>query len=71
MARRLALLALAALVLAGCGSASEAMEPEAAAPAQAAPGGGDAITGTDLDGEPVSFAEFRGRPLLVNVWSSW
>lgn len=72
MARRLALLALAALVLAGCGSASEAMEPEAAAPAQAAPGGGeDAITGTDLDGEPISFAEFRGRPLLVNVWSSW
>ena len=71
MARRLALLALAALVLAGCGSASEAMEPEATPPAQAAPGGGDAITGTDLDGEPVSFAEFRGRPLLVNVWSSW
>lgn len=71
MARRLALLALAALVLTGCGSANEAMEPEAAPPAQAAPGGGDAITGTDLDGEPVSFAEFRGRPLLVNVWSSW
>ena len=71
MARRLALLALAALVLTGCGSASEAMEPEAAPPAPAAPGGGDAITGTDLDGEPVSFAAFRGRPLLVNIWSSW
>ena len=72
MAGRLALLALAALALTGCGSANEALEPEAAPPpAQAAPGSGDAITGTDLDGEPVSFAEFRGRPLLVNVWSSW
>lgn len=71
MVRRLVLLALAALVLAGCGAADEAMEPEAAPPAQGQLGGADAPTGTDLEGEPVSFAEFRGRPLLVNVWSSW
>ena len=71
MARRLALLALAALLLAGCGSTNGSPEPEASAAVPGAPGGGDAITGTDLDGEPVSFAEFRGRPLLVNVWSSW
>jgi ABC-type glycerol-3-phosphate transport system substrate-binding protein len=69
MVRRLALLALAALVLAGCGSA-EAVPPEAAATHEAA-GADEAITGTGLDGEPISFAEFRGRPLLVNVWSSW
>lgn len=70
MIRRLALLALAALVLAGCGSAEEGVPPEAAA-TQEATGAGEAITGTGLDGEPISFAEFRGRPLLVNVWSSW
>jgi hypothetical protein len=70
MARRLALLALAAFALAGCGSAAEGVPPEAAV-TQGATGGDEAITGTGLDGEPISFAEFRGRPLLVNVWSSW
>jgi cytochrome oxidase Cu insertion factor (SCO1/SenC/PrrC family) len=70
MVRRLALLALAALVLAGCGSAEEAAPREAAATHEAA-GADEAITGTGLDGEPISFTEFRGRPLLVNVWSSW
>ena len=70
MARRLALLALAALVLAGCGSGDEGAPREAAA-THAAAGADEATTGTGLDGEPISFAEFRGRPLLVNVWSSW
>ena len=23
------------------------------------------------EGEPASFAEFRGRPLLVNLWATW
>jgi thiol-disulfide isomerase/thioredoxin len=26
---------------------------------------------TDLDGRPVSFASFRGRPLVVNIWATW
>ena len=69
MVRRLALLALAALVLAGCGSGDEGAPGEAAT--HAAAGADEATTGTGLDGEPISFAEFRGRPLLVNVWSSW
>lgn len=30
-----------------------------------------AITLPDLDGRPVDFATFRGRPLLINVWASW
>jgi hypothetical protein len=29
------------------------------------------IHGRTLEGEPISLADFRGRPVLVNVWSSW
>ena len=25
----------------------------------------------DLDGKPVDFASFRGRPVLVNLWATW
>jgi thiol-disulfide isomerase/thioredoxin len=25
----------------------------------------------DPDGEPVTLADFRGRPLLVNLWATW
>jgi thiol-disulfide isomerase/thioredoxin len=25
----------------------------------------------DPDGEPVSLADFRGKPLLVNLWATW
>src|SRR4051794_35052296 len=25
----------------------------------------------DPDGEPVSFAVFQGKPLLVNLWATW
>jgi len=30
-----------------------------------------AIEGTTLEGDRVSLADFRGRPVFVNVWSSW
>jgi thiol-disulfide isomerase/thioredoxin len=26
---------------------------------------------TDPDGQPAHFADFRGRPLLVNLWATW
>lgn len=29
------------------------------------------LNGRDLDGVPVSLEEYRGRPLLVNLWASW
>ncbi|MFF1413039.1 TlpA family protein disulfide reductase [Streptomyces sp. NPDC058289] len=30
-----------------------------------------ALTGADLDGKPVSLAEFRGQVVVLNVWGSW
>jgi cytochrome oxidase Cu insertion factor (SCO1/SenC/PrrC family) len=69
--------ALFALVAAGCGgeSGDEAAPPaptETAPPADASSRPqAAAIEGTTLDGEPISLADFRGRAVLVNVWSSW
>ena len=34
-------------------------------------GPGSEITGESLDGEHVSLADFRGKRVLLNVWSSW
>jgi thiol-disulfide isomerase/thioredoxin len=30
-----------------------------------------AIQFEDPEGEPATFADFRGRPLLVNLWATW
>lgn len=29
------------------------------------------LAGITLAGDPVALADFRGRPVLINVWSSW
>jgi hypothetical protein len=29
------------------------------------------VSGRTLDGRPLSLEQFRGRPVFVNVWSSW
>jgi len=70
---------LCALVVVGCGgergdetSAPAATPTETAASPDAsnrplAP----AIEGVSLDGERLALADFRGRPVFVNVWSSW
>ncbi|TDT29994.1 TlpA family protein disulfide reductase [Naumannella halotolerans] len=29
------------------------------------------LTGTTLTGEPISFADYPGKVLVVNVWGSW
>jgi cytochrome oxidase Cu insertion factor (SCO1/SenC/PrrC family) len=71
------LLALCALVAAGCGGGS-AME-EAVPPAETAPPtearsdrpAAPSVEGETLDGKRISLADFRGKPVFVNVWSSW
>lgn len=56
---------LAALVaLAACGGDDGADAPET--PAAAA-----GIAGRTLDGRELSLTAFRGKRVLVNVWSSW
>lgn len=29
------------------------------------------LTGTDLDGQPVDTASWKGKPGVINVWASW
>ena len=67
---RTALLLALVAALAGCGGASEsAPAEETAAPTSTA--GAPRVAGTTLDGKRISLDDFRGRPVLVNVWSSW
>lgn len=78
------LLAAAALFLGACDrqSRSEPQGEEAAPNAAAAYPTGRldrSFAGTpapsvqfqDPEGEPASLADFRGRPLLVNLWATW
>jgi thiol-disulfide isomerase/thioredoxin len=30
-----------------------------------------ALSGTDLEGKPITLAQMRGKPTVVNVWGSW
>ena len=72
---RLAALAclLFALLGAGCGTEEQSAPRETtaadgpAADRRPAP----AITGESLTGQRIALHDFRGRPLLINVWSSW
>lgn len=74
------------LLLAACGPAGEQNrtgpdQPAWAGPKAPAPTGrldrsraGSAAPATafeDPDGEPASLADFRGKPLLVNLWATW
>ena len=68
-----------ALALAGCGE-SPPKEPTGAAAQKPASGSVDrsqagtaapAVMFEDGSGEPASLADFRGRPLLVNLWATW
>jgi thiol-disulfide isomerase/thioredoxin len=77
---------LALLLLAACGGAAEenqasSDQPSWAGPEAEAPTGrldrsragspAPAAPFEDPAGEPASLADFRGRPLLVNLWATW
>jgi hypothetical protein len=74
IALAVAAIALAALVVAcGGGRDEETVATPTAeeAPRQPVRDPAPAIEGVTLDGERISLAGFRGRSVLINVWSSW
>jgi hypothetical protein len=58
-----------ALLLSGCGGGGESAQPQPISTSErrVAP----EIAGTTLEGEAIALGDFRGRPVVVNVWSSW
>jgi cytochrome c biogenesis protein CcmG/thiol:disulfide interchange protein DsbE len=54
----------AVAVLAGALVASAAASETARRPAPA-------LTGVTLEGRQLSLAKLRGKPVFINVWSSW
>jgi len=68
--------ALCALGAVGCGSGTdEAAPPAAAETTQSSEASSrphaPAIEGLTVEGDTISLASFLGRPVMVNVWSSW
>ncbi len=57
---RIAALTLVALTLVAAAAAT----PEARRPAPP-------LSGVTLDGKQLSLAKLRGKPVFINVWSSW
>jgi hypothetical protein len=43
----------------------------AAVPAGAAARPAPPIAGTTLDGKRLALGDLRGKPVVINVWSSW
>ena len=71
----LAMLFVAATAI-GCGGETTienappgTVEPGAPVSADRTPA--PAIAGVSLTGERISLEGFRGRPVFINVWSSW
>jgi hypothetical protein len=76
---RIAVVALLLVLAAGCGSSDgQVAQPQQTSTTEAEPSvpapvrdAAPTLAGESLEGEPVAIADFRGRPLLINVWSSW
>ena len=67
---------LVSLTLVACGGTSdEAASPQQPPTVETTPAEGrelaPAVAGESLEGEAIALGDFRGRPVLVNVWSSW
>jgi hypothetical protein len=74
---RIAVGLLVLAVAAGCGSSDEQTAPQQPTTVEESPPGDSTrelaplLSGESLDGEAIAIGDFRGRPLLINVWSSW
>jgi hypothetical protein len=62
-----ALALLVVVLLAGCGGGGTSSGEPADTPAEA----GATVEGDTVNGGPLSLADFRGKPVFVNVWASW
>ncbi|MDX6556129.1 MAG: cytochrome c biosis protein CcmG, thiol:disulfide interchange protein DsbE [Miltoncostaeaceae bacterium] len=85
MARRLLAAALAALALAvaGCSeagldasnaptrTAGQAVGPDGKPIVEAGQKGADFSVPSLDDGDPITLADYRGKPLVLNFWASW
>jgi hypothetical protein len=73
------LLALCALAAVGCGGETATEEAPTTPPAETTTPPAEAsnrppapvVEGESLDGKRISLADYRGRAVVVNVWSSW
>jgi thiol-disulfide isomerase/thioredoxin len=69
-----ALIAVALVALAGCGSAARSAAPKRPAAAEATPGTVPAsltFTATTLDGKAFDGASLAGRPVVLWFWAPW
>lgn len=67
---------LFAAVVVGCGGSSDEVAPPPATETESPASASDRelappLAGVTLDGTAIALADFRGRPVLINVWSSW
>jgi len=67
--------ALCALGAVGCGSSTDEAAPPAAETTASSEASSrphaPAIEGLSVGGDKISLASFLGRPVMINVWSSW
>ena len=75
---RVAVALLALLAAVGCGSSpdkgAEPQQKTTVAESQMPGSNREAappLAGESLSGEVIALGDFRGRPVLINVWSSW
>jgi hypothetical protein len=75
---RIAVALLLAVIAVGCGSSDEqTASPQptttstAMAPSTPTREAAPPLSGESLAGEPITLGDFRGRPVMINVWSSW
>jgi hypothetical protein len=56
------------------GGEEDGVRGSAGAMAAGPPAVGDPVpdlVGTSLDGKPIALSDFRGKKVIVNLWSSW